>query len=90
MDAWLHPDSETGEIRHTVLTVYSEMLLQVCSDYPGLPDPRTLTMSEIRFFYEGRRRALQDATHSGGAKGAEIARGTARADAIAERRRENQ
>lgn len=38
------------------------MLLQVCTDYPGLPDPRTLTMSEIRFFYEGRRASLKKAT----------------------------
>lgn len=42
--------------------VYREMLLQICRDYPGLPDPRTLTMSQIRFFYEGLRSELLEAT----------------------------
>lgn len=31
------------------------MLRQICRDYPGLPDPRTLSLSEIRFFYDGLR-----------------------------------
>ena len=35
------------------------MLLQVCADYPGLPDARTLTVSEIRFFYNGLRDRLK-------------------------------
>lgn len=35
------------------------MLLQVASDYPGLPDVRTLRMSEIRYFYEGLRPNLR-------------------------------
>jgi hypothetical protein len=26
--------------------------LQITADYPGLPDVRTLTIPEIRFFYE--------------------------------------
>ena len=30
-----------------------EMLLQVTRDYHGLPDPRTLSYEEIKFFYEG-------------------------------------
>ncbi len=47
---------------HRVLPVYGEMLLQVCRDYPALPDPRTLTMSEIRFFYEGLRAELREHT----------------------------
>jgi hypothetical protein len=42
--------------------VYGEMLLQICRDYPGLPDPRTLTACEIRFFYEGLRGELRHAT----------------------------
>lgn len=41
---------------------YKEMLLQICRDYPGLPDPRTLTMAEIVFFYEGLRPELQKYT----------------------------
>lgn len=44
-------DRETGAFLHTVPNVYREMLLQICREYPGLPDPRTLTMSEVRFFY---------------------------------------
>jgi hypothetical protein len=35
------------------------MLLQICMDYPGLPDPRTLTVSDIRFFYNGLRKTLK-------------------------------
>ena len=38
--------------------VYSEMLIQVCRDYPGIPDPRTMRLREIRFFYEGLRQEL--------------------------------
>lgn len=41
---------------------YREMLLQICRDYPGLPDPRTLTIPEIVFFYEGLRPELQKYT----------------------------
>lgn len=51
-------DRETGAPMHTRTTVYREMLLQICRDYPGLPDPRTLTGSQIRFFYEGLRPEL--------------------------------
>jgi hypothetical protein len=38
------------------------MLLQICADYPGLPDPRTLSMTEIEFFYEGIRASLREAS----------------------------
>ena len=38
------------------------MLIQICRDYPGLSDPRTLTMSEIRFFYDGLRGELKEHT----------------------------
>jgi len=55
-------DREPKEPGHTLLPVYVEMLLQCCIDYPGLPDPRTLTMGEIRFFYSGRRGALKKDT----------------------------
>lgn len=47
---------------HQLLPVYGEMLLQICRDYPTLPDPRTLSMSEIRFFYEGLRAELREHT----------------------------
>jgi hypothetical protein len=45
-----------------MVPVYTELLLQICLDYAGLPDPRTLTASEIRFFYSGRRDALKEIT----------------------------
>jgi hypothetical protein len=41
---------------------YREMLLQVARDYAGLPDPRTLTVSEIVFFFEGLRPELKKYT----------------------------
>lgn len=47
---------------HTSRNVYVEMLRQVCRDYPGLPDPRTLRLNEIVFFYEGLRDELKRAT----------------------------
>lgn len=62
VDCRLPRDPKTGAIQHTIYAVYSEMLLQICCDYPGLPDPRTLTMEEIRFFYNGGRAALKQAT----------------------------
>jgi hypothetical protein len=42
--------------------VYGEMLLQICREYASLPDPRTLTATEIRFFYEGIRAELERQT----------------------------
>jgi len=38
------------------------MLLQISRDYPGLPDSRTLKAREIRFFYNGLRAELREAT----------------------------
>jgi hypothetical protein len=35
------------------------MLLQIARDYPGLPDPRTLAIAEIVFFYNGLRAELK-------------------------------
>jgi len=63
-DARLH--ALRGEPGHTLLPVYGEMLLQVCRDYPGVPDPRTLTMAEIRFFYSGLRAELKKHTKPSG------------------------
>jgi hypothetical protein len=34
------------------------MILQICSDYAGLPDYRTLELDDIYFFYEGLRDSL--------------------------------
>ena len=44
---------------NTLPVVYCEMLLQVCKEYPGLPDARTLKLSEIKFFYDGCRNELK-------------------------------
>jgi hypothetical protein len=41
---------------------YREMLLQCARDYPGLPDPRTLTIGELVFFYNGLRPELHKHT----------------------------
>jgi hypothetical protein len=48
-----------GKLVHTAPNVYREMILQVARDYPGLPDVRTLSMDEIRFFYDGLRAELR-------------------------------
>lgn len=56
------PDRETGQVTHTMAPVYCMMLRQIARDYPGLPDARTLTLSEIRFFYDGLRAELKVVT----------------------------
>lgn len=60
-DRFLDPSRE-GVPRHTFLNVYREMLVQICRDYPGLPDPRTLELHEIEFFYEALRGELKQHT----------------------------
>jgi len=55
-------DAKRDRGGHTLPAVYSEMLRQIARDYSGLPDPRTLTMSEIRFFYDGIRAELKHHT----------------------------
>jgi hypothetical protein len=45
--------------------VYGEMLLQICRMYYSLPDPRTLTCAEIRFWYNGLRAELKRSTKDG-------------------------
>ena len=47
---------------HTFAAVYTEMMFQICRDYPGLPDPRTLKAHEILFFYNGVRDELKSHT----------------------------
>lgn len=57
----LPDDPKTGSPTHTRRLVYGEMLLQICADYSGLPDPRTLELEEIEFFYDGlRARLIED------------------------------
>lgn len=43
---------------------YKEMLLQIARDYAGLPDARTLTVTEIVWFFEGLRPELKKHTRS--------------------------
>jgi hypothetical protein len=45
--------------QHTRLNVYSEMLLQVVRDYPGIGDWRELEEHEIEFFYNALRPELR-------------------------------
>lgn len=45
--------------RHTVASVYSEMLLQICRAYKSLPPVRDMDLSEIKFFYNGYREELK-------------------------------
>lgn len=47
---------------HRLGFVYTEMLRQVVRDYHSLPDPRTLTLTDIRFWYEGLRPELKHVT----------------------------
>lgn len=58
-DARLPIDVKSGRSSHSAVNVYREMLLQICRDYAGLPDPRTLTQNEICFFYNGLREELK-------------------------------
>ncbi len=62
VSCWLPRDLDTGREVHTLPTVMSEMVLQVCSDYPGIPDYRTLTFEQIEWFYNGLRESLKEAT----------------------------
>jgi hypothetical protein len=56
---WRSPrDLKSDIATHTARAVYREMLLQICSTYHVLPDPRTITLTEIRFFYDGMRASL--------------------------------
>ncbi len=45
-----------------MMPVYCEMFLQICRDYSSLPDVKTLTLSEISFYYDGLRRELKAST----------------------------
>lgn len=55
-------DYKLPQGQHRRGPVYSEMLRQIARDYSGLPDVRELRDSEIRFFYEGLRSELHEAT----------------------------
>ena len=51
-----------GNALHTRANVVTEMFLTICRYYPGLPDPRTLDLDEIEFFYDGIRYQLIEDT----------------------------
>ena len=57
----LDTDKE-GNPGHTRINVWTEMFLVICMRYRSLPDPRTLTLDEIEFFYEGIRAQLEEDT----------------------------
>jgi hypothetical protein len=58
-------DDKFVDGNHTFLAVYTEMFLQISMDYNSLPDPRTLTASEIRFYFNGLREGLKSHTKPG-------------------------
>lgn len=62
MSCFLPPDLDTRREIHTLPTVMGEMILQICSDYPGIPDYRTMTLDQIEWFYNGLRESLKAAT----------------------------
>jgi hypothetical protein len=45
---------------NTLPVVYTAMLQTIARNYYSLPDLRTMTMTEIRFFYDGMRRELKE------------------------------
>jgi len=51
-----------GIVRKKGIWVYLEMLFQICRDYASLPDIRSLTSQEIRFWYSGLIPELKEAT----------------------------
>lgn len=55
-------DGHTGIRMHTLPRVYGIMMLTIAMEYAGCPDVRTMTLSEIRYFYNGIRRQLMAQT----------------------------
>lgn len=45
--------------------VYNHLVVAICGHYPGLPDYRTMWLSEIRMFYEAIRLSLERITAPG-------------------------
>jgi len=59
-------DAKIDKCGHIFNAVYREMFLQICRDYPGLPNARDLKAKEILFFYEGLRPELKEHTKPNG------------------------
>ena len=51
-----------GNPIHTRWNVFRAMHLQICMHYRSLPDPRTLDLDEIEYYYEGIRAQLKEDT----------------------------
>jgi hypothetical protein len=49
-------------VQHNAETVFGEMMVVCMVEYNSMPDVRTLTLGELVYLYEGRRRALRKAT----------------------------
>lgn len=63
-DTRLGTDRE-GQPLHTRAAVTTEMFLTICVYYKSLPDPLSLSLDEIEFFYDGIRARLKAETKSG-------------------------
>lgn len=59
----IDPETKALVPRHTMGPVYGEIARQVCMDYPGLP-LLELTLTQLRWFYDGSRPALRAHTKS--------------------------
>jgi hypothetical protein len=60
---WRYPPDRDGLQQHTVLPVYKSAILEICRDYhTGLPSVLSMSMSQIRWFYELLRPTLISAT----------------------------
>ena len=55
----LGEDARLPDGEHKAQPVYTEMMLHVARDYAAL-DPRTMTFSEILFWYDGLRNELRE------------------------------
>lgn len=47
---------------HLYMAVHAEMWMAICRWYESLPNPLSLSASEIRWFYDGLRPELHEAT----------------------------
>lgn len=47
-----------GRTMNTRGNVYRQMYIDICMRYSSLPDPRSLSYSEIEFYYDGIRNVL--------------------------------
>ena len=55
-------DIKAGCAGHTLPNVYAEMMLQIAMDFPSLPNILAMTLSDIRFWYNGLRPTLKRRT----------------------------